>query len=120
MELIINQLCSDPVFCERKNSRKFEHRFSDVLEMVTKRLFLFVLIVLCHCSSFVVLGTGVFTNTWAVKIAGDGVVLERLARKHGFVNESQVSGKIICTLCRKKKIADKALFQGKIIQHYDI
>ncbi|KAJ7328630.1 hypothetical protein OS493_023899 [Desmophyllum pertusum] len=58
--------------------------------MVTKRLFLFVLIVLCHCSSFVVLGTGVFTNTWAVKVAGDGVVLERLARKHGFVNESQV------------------------------
>ncbi|KAJ7328626.1 hypothetical protein OS493_023895 [Desmophyllum pertusum] len=57
--------------------------------MATKKLFLFVLIVFCHCSSFAVLGS-VFTNTWAVKIAGDGVVSERLARKHGFVNESQV------------------------------
>jgi len=31
-----------------------------------------------------------FSNTWAVKIRGGPVVLERLARKHGFVNETQV------------------------------
>ena len=31
-----------------------------------------------------------FSNTWAVKIRGDRVVLEKLARKHGFVNETQV------------------------------
>ena len=40
--------------------------------MVTKKLFLFVLVVFCHCGCFAVLGS-VFTNTWAVKIAGDGV-----------------------------------------------
>lgn len=32
-----------------------------------------------------------FANTWAVKIHGGDVVLKRLARKHGFVNESKVS-----------------------------
>jgi len=32
-----------------------------------------------------------FSNTWAVKIyRGNRVVLEKLARKHGFVNETQV------------------------------
>lgn len=71
--------------------------------MTMKKLFLFALIVFCYCSSFAVFGTGVFTNTWAVKIAGDGLVLERLARKHGFVNESQVSGQIIYPIYRKKK-----------------
>ena len=34
----------------------------------------------------------IFSNTWAVKIlGGNRVVLEKLARKHGFVNTTQVS-----------------------------
>ena len=65
--------------------------------MATKKLFLFVFVVFCHYSCFAVLGS-VFTNTWAVKIAGNALVLERLARKHGFVNESQVSGKTNCII----------------------
>lgn len=32
-----------------------------------------------------------FSNTWTVQIrGGDRVVLGKLARKHGFVNETQV------------------------------
>ena len=32
-----------------------------------------------------------FSNTWAVKIrGGNRIILETLARKHGFVNETQV------------------------------
>jgi len=39
-----------------------------------------------------------FSNTWAVKIRGGPVVLERLARKHGFVNETQVGGEHLFTV----------------------
>ena len=41
---------------------------------------------LCQCISF----ANTFANTWAVKIHGGDAVLKRLARKHGFVNESKV------------------------------
>lgn len=33
-----------------------------------------------------------FSNTWAVNVRGGPVVLEKLARKLGFVNETQVGG----------------------------
>ena len=42
---------------------------------------------LCQCISF----AHTFANTWAVKIHGGDAVLKRVARKHGFVNESKVS-----------------------------
>ena len=39
-----------------------------------------------------VYGSGLrFSNTWAVKVRGGGI--EKIARKHGFVNETQVRGK---------------------------
>ena len=42
--------------------------------------------------TFDVYGSGVrFSNTWAVKIRGGRI--EKIARKHGFVNETQVRGK---------------------------
>ena len=48
-----------------------------------------------------------FSNTWTVKIrGGDRDVLATLARKHGFVNETQVRrGKAAITpkLCVRKK-----------------
>ena len=48
-----------------------------------------------------------FFNTWTVQIrGGDRVVLAKLARKHGFVNETQVRrGKAAVTpkLCVRKK-----------------
>lgn len=37
-----------------------------------------------------------FSNTWAVKIrGGDFTLLEKLALKHGFVNETQVRSRIL-------------------------
>ena len=48
-----------------------------------------VAFVLCLCSSCAAFD-GTFSNTWAVKIRGGLVALKKLARKHGFVNESQV------------------------------
>lgn len=49
-----------------------------------------------------------FSNTWTVQIrGGDRVVLAKLARKHGFVNETQVRrGKAAVTpkLCVRKKV----------------
>lgn len=42
--------------------------------------------------TFDVHGSGVrFSNTWAVKIRSGGI--EKIARKHGFANETQVRGK---------------------------
>lgn len=35
-------------------------------------------------------GQKVFTNTWAVHIRGGPAVADRLARKHGFLNQGQV------------------------------
>lgn len=35
-------------------------------------------------------GQQVFTNTWAVHISGGPAVADRLARKHGFLNQGQV------------------------------
>lgn len=35
-------------------------------------------------------GQEVFTNTWAVHISGGPAVADRLARKHGFLNQGQV------------------------------
>lgn len=39
----------------------------------------------------------VFTNTWAVHISGGPAVADRLARKHGFLNQGQVG---VLTACR--------------------
>lgn len=58
--------------------------------------------------TFDVYGSGVtFSNTWAVKIRGGGI--EKIARKHGFVNETQVRGKwssplfkVVIFKCREK------------------
>lgn len=57
--------------------------------MAETTVFVFVL-GLCLSSSIVFGST--FSNTWAVNIRGGPVVLERLARKLGFVNETQVGG----------------------------
>lgn len=35
-------------------------------------------------------GQEVFTNTWAVHISGGPAVADRLAHKHGFLNQGQV------------------------------
>lgn len=35
-------------------------------------------------------GQKVFTNTWAVHIPGGPAVADRVARKHGFLNQGQV------------------------------
>ncbi|ELK25782.1 Furin [Myotis davidii] len=37
-------------------------------------------------------GQPVFTNTWAVHISGGPAVADRLARKHGFLNQGQIFG----------------------------
>ncbi|XP_014405077.1 PREDICTED: furin [Myotis brandtii] len=37
-------------------------------------------------------GQQVFTNTWAVHISGGPAVADRLARKHGFLNQGQIFG----------------------------
>nr|KAF6399209.1 furin, paired basic amino acid cleaving enzyme [Molossus molossus] len=37
-------------------------------------------------------GQEVFTNTWAVHIPGGPAVADRLARKHGFLNQGQIFG----------------------------
>lgn len=37
-------------------------------------------------------GQKVFTNTWAVHISGGPAVADRLARKHGFLNQGQIFG----------------------------
>lgn len=42
-------------------------------------------------------GQQVFTNTWAVHISGGPAVADRLARKHGFLNQGQVG---VLTACR--------------------
>lgn len=42
-------------------------------------------------------GQEVFTNTWAVHISGGPAVADRLARKHGFLNQGQVG---VLTACR--------------------
>ena len=82
---------------EKKRTSQGVLRGCNLRIMATIKLFPFILLVFYKCASFNVLGSSVFTNTWAVKLScyeRCGVVLEQLARKHGFVNESQVSGKI--------------------------
>ena len=61
--------------------------------------------------TFDVYGSGVrFSNTWAVKVRGGGI--EKIAYKHGFVNETQVREKRSSPLFKFKVIIFKCREKG--------